>query len=275
MIVERNSDSDSAEHLSVMMDGEPVVVRLSVSGPEDGAPLLVMHGWGSSTLLMRPMIDRLSDTFRVAAFDFPGHGESPVPKKGYGMAGHLDIVHGVLAHLGWSSYAIAGHSNGGRVALAHAAKSSDDIQFLALIAPSGIRRHRSLSYYIRSWSARILKAPFVLLPGPLQALGLDWLRHSLVWKLLGSSDYRSLHGVMRETFVQTVNHYVDNVLPDVKASVLLLRGERDEAITNEQIERMNYLLPNAGAYEVPGAGHYAHIDRPDVVATAIRSLHTG
>lgn len=272
-MVQRNSDSESAEQLTVMMDGEPIVIRISVSGPENGAQLIVMHGWGSSTSLMQPLIKRLEESFHVAAFDFPGHGESPLPKNGYGMPGHLDVLRGVLSHLEWTSYGIVGHSNGGRVALVHAAQTSDDVRFLALIAPSGIRRKRSLSFYVRSWSARILKAPFALLPGPLRNVGLDWLRHSLVWRLLGSSDYRALQGVMRETFVQTVNHYVDDVLPSVKAPVLLLRGERDEAITRDQIERMMSLLPDGGAFEVPDAGHYAHLDRPEVIALAIRELH--
>ena len=272
MRLQQNSDASPGDTISVAMDGSPVRIHLEVSGPQDGPRLLVMHGWGASTALMRPLIASLSDTFRVAAFDFPGHGSSPVPPGGYGMPGHLEVLRGVIDHLGWTSFGIVGHSNGGRVALSWAAEAPSALRYLVLIAPSGVRRRRTMGYYVRFWTARILKAPFQLLPGRLKELGLDWLRHSLVWRLLGSSDYRSLDGVMRETFVQTVNHYVEDILGRVRVPVLLLRGANDDAISAEQIRTLERGLPDAGQMTIDDAGHYAHMDRPDIVAAAIRQM---
>lgn len=272
MRLQQNSDASPGETISVVMDGSPVRIHLEVCGPEDGPRLLVMHGWGASTALMKPLIDSLSDRFRIAAFDFPGHGSSPVPPNGYGMSGHLDVLRGVIDHLEWTSFGVAGHSNGGRVALAWAAQQPEALRYLVLIAPSGARRRRTAGYYVRFWTARILKAPFQLLPGRLKEPGLDWLRHSLVWRLLGSSDYRSLDGVMRETFVQTVNYYVEDSLGSVRVPVLLLRGANDEAISAEQIRTLERGLPDAGQMTIDDAGHYAHMDRPDIVAAAIRQM---
>ena len=106
----------------------------------------------------------------------------------------------------------------------------------------------------------------------LRRAGLDWLRHSLVWRLLGSSDYRSLQGPMRETFVRTVNHYVEDLLPAVSCPVLLVRGDGDDAISDEQLATMKAGLPDAGLFTIPGAGHFAQMERVDVVAEAIRTL---
>jgi len=210
----------------------------------------------------------------VIAFDFPGCGKSPVPPVALSVEDQVQIVIQVAKAFELSTFGIVGHSNGGRVGLELAPRkeSGIDISFLALISPSGIRRKRSASFYVKSWTARILKAPFLVLPAGAKDFCLDWLRHSLVWKMLGSSDYRALEGVMRETFVLTVNHYLDEVLPLVNCPVLLFRGTNDDAVSSEQIKKMADLLPDAGIYEIEGAGHFAHIDDPSVILDGIAEL---
>ena len=54
-------------------------LHLDVHGPETGAPVLLLHGWGSSAQLMRPVADALADRYRVYNLDLPGHGLSPPP----------------------------------------------------------------------------------------------------------------------------------------------------------------------------------------------------
>lgn len=262
--------------LDAMVEGSATPVHVEIQGPLDGERVLVLHGWGASIEHMRTLIDDLSRDCRVAAVDFPGHGQSPVPSESYGMDGHLDVIDAVLSELDWTIFNVIGHSNGGRAAITWAALRSGtrSISAMALIAPSGIRRRRTASYHIKTWTARILKAPFLILPGPIKRAGLDWLRHSLVWRLLGSSDYRALQGPMRDTFVRTVNHYVEDLLPSVMSPVLLIRGEQDDAISDEQLAIMNSRLPDAGLFKIPKVGHFAQMERPDIVAEAVRTLIT-
>lgn len=260
--------------VEIVVEGTPASVHLELSGPEDGPRLLILHGWGASIEQMKPIINPLAHRFRIAALDFPGHGRSPVPAKAYGMNGHLDVIDGILDHLGWTSFGIVGHSNGGRAALTWAAirPEAPHLEYMALIAPSGIRRKRTSSWFVKTWTARILKAPFQVLPRLIREPGLDWLRHSLVWRLLGSSDYRALEGVMRETFVRTVNHYVTELLPDIRSRVLIIRGEQDSAILDDQVQALVEGIPDAGLFTIQNAGHYAQIDRADVVTAAIEQL---
>jgi pimeloyl-ACP methyl ester carboxylesterase len=230
---------------------------------------------------MRPLADRLAASARIVSLDFPGHGQSPVPHEAWDIPAHAALVRHVLEHTVAARHAsserpviLVGHSNGGRVAL-HLMSETDPpaaVRALVLVAPSGIRRQRTASTRIKAGLARTLKAPFQVLPRPLRDLGLDWLRHSLVWKALSSADYQALDGVMRETFVKCVNHYVEDRLDRIHVPVLVFRGDGDDAITAEQVDRLVAGLPDAGLYTVPGAGHYAHLDAPDIVAEGIRSF---
>jgi pimeloyl-ACP methyl ester carboxylesterase len=118
--------------------------------------------------------------------------------------------------------------------------------------------------------ARLLKAPFRLLPAPLRTPALDWLRHSLVWRLLGSSDYNALSGVMRETFVKTVNHHLDGTLARVSVPTLLFWGTDDTAVSRRQMRILEDAVPNCGLVELEGAGHYGHLDDFDTVLSGTR-----
>jgi pimeloyl-ACP methyl ester carboxylesterase len=118
--------------------------------------------------------------------------------------------------------------------------------------------------------ANLLKTPFEALPSPLREPALDWLRHSLVWRLLGSSDYNTLSGVMRETFVKTVNHHLNGTLERIQVPTLLFWGTEDEAISRRQMQMIENAVDDCGLVELEGAGHYGHLDDFETVASATR-----
>lgn len=247
-------------------------LHLQVQGPEDGPPLLLLHGWGSSARLMAPIAEALADRYRVFNVDLPGHGLSPPPPAPWGLPEHAALMaHLIRAHIG-QPVVLIGHSNGGRIGLylASEPQGQELLRALVLISPSGMRPHRPWHYYVRAALARLLKAPFERLPQPLREPALNWLRHTLVWKMLGSSDYRQLEGVMRETFVRLVNAYVEDRLGRIQIPVLVFWGERDQAVSRAQMDRLVHALPDAGLVVLKNAGHYGYLDDPDTFIAATR-----
>jgi pimeloyl-ACP methyl ester carboxylesterase len=94
--------------------------------------VLVIHGWGSRTEHMRPIVEALRDQgFRVIAIDLPGHGISPGRRLNLAIA-----VAAVRAAADWFGpfSSIVGHSFGGAVAVNAVAGS------IAGIAPVEARR---------------------------------------------------------------------------------------------------------------------------------------
>ncbi len=248
-------------------------LHVEISGPEDGEPLLLLHGWGSHSGLMHPIAEALSDTYRVYNLDLPGHGASPPPPEPWGVPEYAALVTRFLDDHELHRVTIIGHSNGGRIALYLAAspETGPRIRRLILISPSGIRPRRTVSYYIRSTLARLLKAPLRYLPPSLRERGLTWLHQTIIWEWLGSSDYRQATGVMRATFVRTVNYYfTPDVLQRIHQPVLIFWGDQDRAISREQVETLCSLLPDAGLVVLPGAGHYGYLDQPQPFIAATR-----
>lgn len=239
-------------------------------GREGSPPLVLLHGWGSSAANMSAIAHSLADRWRVWNVDLPGHGFSPAPPSAMGVPEHAQIVADLIENEVGGKATIIGHSNGGRIALhmASAPELKHVVNRLVLISPSGVPPLRGTSYHVKRMTARTLRAPFELLPGRAREFGLDWLRHSLVWRLLGSTDYRALSGTMRETFVRTVNFYVDDRLSSIEVPVLLFWGTKDEAVSRHQIDVMRRTIPDVGIVELEGAGHYGYLDDFDTFLTA-------
>ena len=84
-----------------------------------GAPLVLLHGLGSSRHAWDPVIPALAEQFEVLAVDLPGFGDSePLPPPVEPTPAALAAaVAGLLDDLGITAPHIAGNSLGGWVAL--------------------------------------------------------------------------------------------------------------------------------------------------------------
>lgn len=96
------------------MNPLPLVAR----GPEDGAPVLFLHGFMGAAANWDEIAARLSDRFRCLAADLPGHGAATgLPERAYTMAGCSEALRVTLDAAGVPACAVVGYSMGGRLAL--------------------------------------------------------------------------------------------------------------------------------------------------------------
>ena len=75
---------------------------------------------------------------------------------------------------------------------------------------------------------------------------------------------------MRETFVKTVNCYLDDQVKQVSVPTLLFWGNKDTAVSRHQMEVLESSIPDAGLVELDQAGHYGYLDAPDTFVAATR-----
>ena len=70
----------------------PTKLHFEKSGPETSEQVLLLHGWGSSAELMRPLARLLEDRFFIVNVDLPGHGQTPPPELGWGVPEYAEGV---------------------------------------------------------------------------------------------------------------------------------------------------------------------------------------
>jgi pimeloyl-ACP methyl ester carboxylesterase len=90
-------------------------VDLPARGPEQGPPLLVLHGFPTSSFDFHRVADRLASRRRVLLFDMLGYGLSDKPDIAYTMAVQADIAVAFVAGLGVDRLGLLTHDVGDTV----------------------------------------------------------------------------------------------------------------------------------------------------------------
>lgn len=103
-------------------------------GPEDGLPVLALHGWLDNAASFARLAPKL-EGLRIVALDFAGHGHSEhrAAGAGYALWDYAYDVLEVAEQFGWQRFSILGHSMGAITAVLLAGAMPERIARLALI----------------------------------------------------------------------------------------------------------------------------------------------
>lgn len=240
-----------------------------------GKALIILHGWGSSRRVMMPIARSLAHIRACYVLDLPGFGDSPEPSQAWSIDDYANAVEAFITKLPDDHVDVLVHSFGGRIILKLLTrpKAQQVIQKVLITGGAGMKPRRTWKYYMRTYTAKTLKAPFLILPEPLQSKALNWLRSTRLWKSLGSGEYSQLSGVMRETFVKSVTEYLEYCLPHIPHETLLIYGRNDDATPLYQAERMEQGIKNAALVVIENAGHYAFLDKPKQFAAIAQAFY--
>ena len=109
-----------------------------------GHPLLLLHGFPQTLLAWHKVMPLLDKHFTLIIPDLPGYGDSigPNPDElhvAYSKRNMADLLVKFMEQLGFSSFAVAGHDRGGRVAYRMALDHPEVVRKLAVldILPTG------------------------------------------------------------------------------------------------------------------------------------------
>ena len=100
----------------------------------EGEALVLLHGVATSRLVWRRVLEPLARGRRVIAVDVPGFGESEPAGPGFDLDAVADRLFAGLP----DRFDLVGHSLGGAVAVAAAARHPDAVRRLVLVAPAGL-----------------------------------------------------------------------------------------------------------------------------------------
>jgi len=125
--------SASSRYLSLR---EPAIrLHALQAGPEDGEPVLIIHGGDGEAVDWAPLMAPLQKNFRIYAIDRPGFGLSdPFDYRHVDLRKHaVDLVTSVLDALGLEKVTLIGGSMGGFFSLATALDRPERVHRLVLV----------------------------------------------------------------------------------------------------------------------------------------------
>lgn len=241
-------------------------VHYDETGPSEGRPVVLMHGWGCSFSTVRSIAAVLEPGMHVFNLDLPGHGRSPEPPSVWGVDEYTDLIKGFIDTLHLEDPVLIGHSFGGRIAIMLA--SQRPLSKMMLVDAAGIKPKRPLKYYIKVYSFKTAKhvLPFLMGKNRAQKVLDAWRGKA------GSADYRQASPLMRQIMSKAINQDLTPLLPAIKASTLLVWGAKDTATPIRDAKIMEKNIPDAGLVCFDNAGHYSFLDEPGLFRAVAREF---
>lgn len=111
-------------------------VRLYYESFGAGAPVVFIHGGGTSHETWEQQTGALFERFHTVAYDLRGHGASDKPGHGHTFDRLVEDLEALLAHLGLDRVTLVCHAIGGYVGLKFALKRPDALSGLVLVDSS-------------------------------------------------------------------------------------------------------------------------------------------
>jgi pyruvate dehydrogenase E2 component (dihydrolipoamide acetyltransferase) len=265
-------DDSGPKVQTVDVDGRQLSYAVLGDTESGNDPVLFVHGYGgdkNSWLFVQEPIAADRVTY---ALDLPGHGASSKDVGDGTIETLAKAVVGFLDTVGVNRVHLVGHSMGGAVVTAVAADpaAAGKVASLTLISPTGFGPEINAGYlrgFAEAESRRDLKPHLLALfadPG--------LITHQLIEDLL---KYKRLDGVDQalRSLVQTLVEG-DKSAVDVTAELASFGGPAVAVWGRE-----DKIVPAANAaglgtaatvHIVDGAGHMAHMEKPQAVVAAIR-----
>jgi pimeloyl-ACP methyl ester carboxylesterase len=254
-------------------------VALAVETHGDGPPILFSCGFSTTRENFRPQVEPLvAAGFRVALWDYRGHGESDAPDApgAYSFDQVLDDMGRVLDRVAPGERAVlAGFSFGGAASLHFALRHPARVRALVLLDTGpGFKNPEAQE----RWLAQVERiarnvetkglASFVESRAAATAIG---RRPELPDAQRAARAIAAMqpHGVAHfgRRVAGPVPGCIDE-LAKIEAPALVLVGAEDEAYLRAA-DVMAARLPNAAKVVIPGAGHVTTIEEPAAVNAAL------
>ncbi len=206
---------------------------------------MFLHGYLSSKEAFTAQIAYFSRFFRVTAFDFLGFGKSAPLQKAFSVDDYAEWTKGVLSALKVERPHVIAHSFGCRVAVKLAANKNEIFDKMLLTGPAGIILKRGVSYRLKVGTYRFVK---------------KFAPH-FAERRFGSTEYRSLSPVMKESYKKIVNEDLRSCAENIKNQVLLVEGRADKTTTLAEAKIYLDCFTNGKLCEIEG-GHFAFAENP-------------
>ena len=242
-------------------DGVNIHYEVHGSGP----PLILTHGYSSTSAMWQGQIAALSRHYKLLLWDMRGHGQSDYPESpaAYSEALTVADIAALLDAAGAEKAIVGGLSLGGYMSLAFYRSHPERVRALLIIDTGpGFRKDDARN----AWNKRAHETA-----ERFDREGLAVLKQMSAER--ASVTHRDAAGLARAArgMLTQRDASVMETLPAIKVPSLVVVGANDTPFLAAS-DYMAAKIPGAEKVVIPGAGHAANIDQPKAFNDAVLSF---
>src|SRR3954469_6066914 len=237
-------------------------VKIYYEVPGEAPPLLLTHGYSSTSAMWHGQVDALAGDHKLILWDMRGHGQSDYPDDpaAYSEALTVGDMAAILDAVGATRAIIGGLSLGGYMSLAFYRAHPQRARALLIIDTGpGFKNDDARE----GWNARALATA-----DKLDQEGLAMLKAATRERATASHrNARGLALAARGMLTQRDARVIE-LLPDIKVPCLIVVGADDTPFLAAS-DYMAAKIPGAQKVVIPAAGHAVNIDQPQAFIDAV------
>lgn len=248
-----------------------------------GSPLVLLHSLGERWQIWLPVIDRLAEHHDVIAVDLPRLGRAPTPRatteagiRAFGIRS----LQRVFERLEVFRPHVAGNGLGGMLGIA--ATTTGMVSSATALSPTGFWTPAQRWWVITHLRLFRLAARISLATEPPLA-DIDFVRNLIISRLcehprrMKPAEALANLAAIRDTSafdeaMRSARQFQWQGDPKPLVPLTVAWADRDKMISSDQMLNARRRLTDAEFVRLPGCGHLAMTDDPDMVARVI--LHT-
>ena len=248
-------------------------------GNPDAPPVLLLHGLQDSAALWGTFAESMRDDFHVMALDHRGHGDSPRAET-YALADYIAETRDVIRNLGLDAPVLMGHSAGSKNAWTCIADNPGIASKLVITdmdpdsynpgSVAMISRYKDETDFYADRAAVVER-----LRSRQPNASDEELERNVDALAVRLDDGRYTWKRSRDVVTKYDRPDVWERLPEVGAPTLIVRGAESTLLRHDVAVRMEAAIPDCRLVELPGGGHWVHLEQPDAYTATVRSFLLG
>ena len=247
---------------------------ISYEAHGEGVPLLLMHAFPLDQTMFEGQASALADVARVFTFDLPGVGSSAA--AAVSLEDAADLAAALLTTQKIERAIVGGVSMGGYAAFAFARRHPLRLRGL-ILADTKPAADSEEAKKARAEMATVARQQ-----------GAAEIANRMLPRLLSEATHheqpevvakvrRMIEGVPPETIAQLLDALANrrdstDLLPRIAVPTLVMTGEHDPIAPPAEASEWSQSIPGARFVPVPGAGHLANLEKPDLFHAAVREF---